>query len=222
MDDDRDTPRGRDEMRRTRRGVDALLDDLVPELEAASHRVRTQVVINSLTGMLYEVFDAVRYRIDEIARDFERTTLTDDEIAVVVGGARQAIALAVEFSLQDELARARALGERHTAPAVPAGAFGRLPPPIPADARKPGRAGGTVPGMPSVPPPRRRDATVPVAPGDRVTAPNRTPVPVASYKGEPRPRSGAEAVDPSARPTPLGLKLEEPTVVRRRPRKPAG
>lgn len=191
---------------RTRRGIDALLDDLKRELEQVSRRAPTGVVTNSLTGMLFEIFDAVRYRIDEIAADSGRTALTDDEIAVVVGGARQAIALAVEFGRQDELARARALGERTTAPSIPKGAFERVP----------GRAGGTVQGMP-----RARDDTVPIDAHDRVTAPAPAP-----YKGEPRP---AIVVHPAAdesfigpdEATPVGLLPDDqkPTPVRPRGRR---
>lgn len=193
--------------------IDALLRDLCAELERESRRGTSDVTRNALTGMLFEIFDAMRYRFDELAAEYGRA-LADKEIAIVVSGGRQAIALAVEVRRQDEAARARALGERITPHVAPRGAFERpraQPPPLPP--RVPGRAGRTSPGMPSVPPPppRQLAPTVPVDVHDRITSPAPAPSP-KPYRGQPHKpgERASEAPFMDDEPTPGGMQAEPP------------
>lgn len=121
-----DIPRNADEAKRVHRSVETLLVDVRRELARIRHcgeRHLSAEVAHVLSGFGLELVDVVRYALRGIARDQQRHAPTDGEVAVIVAAARQFVALAVELERQDEVARARALGDRVTSPAAPAGAF---------------------------------------------------------------------------------------------------
>ena len=121
---------------RIHRTTAALLDDLLRDYARAERKPAADPsAAPILSGMLVEVVDVVRHAMRQLAALEKRAALGKPQLDVLLSGARQAIVLAVELEREDEAARRRALGDRTTAPAAPAGSFRAprraQPPPLP-------------------------------------------------------------------------------------------